>query len=120
MPDDDDRSEQLDDDSVGEEFPPERRLGDEELGAPGDVEPDEERPADRPVLLLDETEDGFGLGEGEVDETGDAMLGEAGDLEGYSSGGEMGLGPPPSLTAADRVPLSAEEAAVHVVDVGDA
>lgn len=133
MPSDDDRSELLDQDALPPEYPPDRPLGADQYGTTPQEEridepleerlrreEPEERPLvdDRPVQLLDETEDGFGAG-GDVDfgETGDAMLGEAG--EGEWAGDDTGpkLGPPSSDTAADRVPMSAEEAAVHVVDV---
>jgi hypothetical protein len=73
--------------------------------------------ADQPVLLLDETEDGLGAAEDlDAGETGDAMLGEASDAVSTGDGGGPTLGPPPSDLASDRVPLSAEEAAVHIVD----
>lgn len=77
-----------------------------------------EEPEDRPVTLLDETEDGFGLGGSEDGETGDAVLGETGDREMAIDDGPT-LGPPRSDLASDRVPLSAEEAAVHLIDPGD-
>lgn len=84
-------------------------------------EPDtDERPLhdDRPVLLIDQTEDAFGAG-GDIDagETGDELLGEAGEGAWGGDDGGPTLGTPSSDTVADRVPLSAEEAAVHVVDV---
>ena len=116
-PSDDDVSELLDEDALPTEYPPERPLGVNEYGTTPQEErvdePLEERvlreepeelPVDRPVLLLDETEDGLGAAEDlDAGETGDAML------------GELGVAPTGDL-ATDRVPLSAEEAAVHIVD----
>lgn len=85
-------------------------------------EDDDRRAGERPVVLFDETEDGFGAGDPdtELGETGDAILGEAGETvwTGDDDGGP-GLGPPRGALAADRVPLAAEEAAVHVVDAGE-
>jgi hypothetical protein len=129
-PSDDDVSELLDEDALPAEYPPDRPLGvnqygttpqeervDEPLEERIRREEPEERAGDRPVLLLDETEDGLGAAEDlDAGETGDAMLGELGDAGWAGDDAGPGLGPPPSGFAADRVPLSAEEAAVHVVD----
>lgn len=130
-PSDDDRSELLDDDTLSAEYPPDRPMGVQEYGTTPQEErvdePIEERARreqrdtdagdDRPVVLFDETEDGFGAGEGDDDETGDAILGEAGEAAWSGDDSGPGLGPPPGSLASDRVPLSAEEAAVHMVDV---
>lgn len=122
--DDDDLSEVLDEDVLTSEYPPERPLGATDYGTTAQEEridePDvlEATRHDRPVLLLDETEDAFGAG-GDIDagETGDELLGEVGEATWAGDDDGPGLGPPPSHTVADRVPLSAEEAAVHIVDV---
>lgn len=130
-PSDDDRSELLDDDTLPPEYPPERPLGATQYGTTPQEErvdepieervlreEDEELPGDQPVVLLDETADGDAEGlDLDAGETGDAILGEAGDAVGSGADTGPGLGTPPSELASDRVPLSAEEAAVHVVDV---
>src|ERR687893_209001 len=129
-PSDDDVSELLDEDALPPEYPPDRPLGVDQYGTtPQEERVDEplaervlreepeELPEDRPVLLLDETEDGLGAAEDlDAGETGDTMLGEVG--EGAWAGDDTGpsLGPPSGDLPSDRVPLSAEEAAVHVVD----
>ena len=127
---DDDVSELLDEDALPSEFPLDEPIGVDEYGTtPQEERVDEplaerilreepeERPLDRPVLLLDETEDGLGAAEDiDAGETGDAMLGELGEGAWAGDDDGPGLGPPPSGFPADRVPLSAEEAAVHIVD----
>jgi hypothetical protein len=129
-PSDDDLSELLDEDALPPEYPPDRPLGVNQYGTtPQEERVDEpidervrredhgEGVADRPVLLLDETEDGLGAAPDlDAGETGDTMLGETG--EGSWAGDDLGpnLGPPTSDLASDRVPLAAEEAAVHIVD----
>ena len=78
---------------------------------------DEGSAPEEPVLLLDETEDGLGAaGDLDAGETGDAILGETG--EGAWAGDDTGpgLGAPTGGFAADRVPLAAEEAAIHIVE----
>lgn len=83
-------------------------------------DPLEEQPADDPVLLLDETEDGLGAAADlDAGETGSAVLGEAGERVRAGADDGPSLGPPPSSTAADRVPLAAEEAAVHLIGEDD-
>lgn len=73
------------------------------------------------MLLLDETEDGLGAGADlDAGETGSSVLGELGEATADDADGGPGLGPPASPTAADRVPLPAEESAVHIVDEADA
>lgn len=129
MPSDDDRSELLDDDTLAPEYPPDRPLGADEYGTTHQEErvdePLEERVrrdqspptrADEPVLLLDETGDGPEESDLDEGETGSSVLGEVGDAEWAGDDAGPALGPPPSVSAADRVPLSAEEAAVHVRD----
>jgi hypothetical protein len=127
---DDDVSELLDEDALPSEFPLDDPIGVDQYGTtPQEERVDEpleerilreeaeERPSDRPVLLLDETEDGLGAaGDLDAGETGDAMLGELGDAAWAGDDTGPGLGTPPSDLAADRVPLSAEEAAMHIVD----
>ena len=127
---DDDVSELLDEDALPAEFPLDRPIGVDQYGTtPQEERVDEpleerilreepeERPGDRPVLLLDETEDGLGAAEDiDAGETGDAMLGELGDAAWAGDDTGPGLGTPPSGFPADRVPLAAEEAAVHIVD----
>ena len=67
--------------------------------------------------LIDQTEDGLGAAADlDAGETGDAMLGEAGEGTWFGDDDEPSLGPPSSELASDRVPLAAEEAAVHVVE----
>lgn len=132
-PSDDDISELLDEDALPPEYPLDRPIGVNQYGTTPQEEridePLQERalredhggvPPDRPVLLLDETEDGLGAAPDlDAGETGDAMLGEAG--EGSYAGDDFGpsLGTPSSDLAADRVPLAAEEAAVHIVEPDD-
>jgi len=78
-------------------------------------------PAEDPVLLLDETEDGLGAGADlDAGETGSSVLGELGEAAGDGADTGPRLGPPASATAADRVPPPAEESAVHIVDEADA
>ena len=74
---------------------------------------------DRPVQLIDQTEDGLGAAEDlDAGETGDAMLGELGDDAASDLDGNPSLGTPPSGYPSDRVPLAAEEAAIHIVEPG--
>lgn len=128
---DDDVSELTDDDVLPPEYPPDRPVGvtqygttaqEERIDEPIDErvlrEEPEERPTGEAVRLLDQTEDGLGAAADlDAGETGNAMLGELGELDTVGDDTGPRLGPPPSVTAADRVPMSAEEAAVHVVDV---
>jgi hypothetical protein len=131
-PSDDDRSELLDDDALSAEYPPERPLGVNQYGTTAQEErvdePLDERrrreqrgggDADDPVLLMDETADGDsgGLSDLDAGETGDTILGETGEGSWGGDDAGPGLGPPPGELASDRVPLAAEESAVHVVDV---
>lgn len=134
-PSDDDRSELLDDDVLSTQFPPDRPLGVADYGTTHQEqrieEPIEERveryeadapgPDDDPVLLLDETDDALDDEAHDLDEgeTGDAIQGETGDAEWAGDNTGPSLGPPSSPMASDRVPLAAEESAVHVVDGGD-
>ena len=123
-------SELLDEDALPPEYPLDRPIGVNQYGTtPQEERVDEpleervlreepeERPGDRPVLLLDETEDGLGAAEDlDAGETGDAMLGEVGDATYAGDDTGPSLGPPTGELAADRVPLAAEEAAVHVIE----
>ena len=78
---------------------------------------DDDSPAAEPVLLLDETEDGLGAAADlDAGETGDSMLGETGDGAWAGDDTGPGLGPPAADYTADRVPLAAEEAAIHIVE----
>lgn len=84
---------------------------------PDPDEAGETAPEEPHVLLLDETENGFGAGEdSDAGETGDDVLGEVGDAVWEEDDRGPQLGTPRSDTAADRVPLSAEEAAVHLME----
>jgi len=75
---------------------------------------------DQTFALLDQTEDGLGVGDLDEGETGSSVLGEAGEIDDDGGDDGPGLGPPSTVTAADRVPLAAEESALHVVDDDDA
>jgi hypothetical protein len=77
-------------------------------------EQDEERPDDA-VQLIDETDDASPSdAERDIDqgETGDAVLGELGEVELAGAWGRAS-----GETIADNVPIPAEDAAVHVVDL---
>lgn len=108
MPSDDDRSEVLDDDFLTAEYPPERR-----------DEPPWLDERDRPVLLLDETDDAAEPSDLDEGETGSSVLGETGEADWSGDDNGPRLGPPSSPLAADRVPLPAEEDAVHLVREDD-
>jgi hypothetical protein len=141
---DDDVSELLDDDVLTSEYPPDRPLGVNQYGTTPQEERVDEPIAERVrreepdfdeqagtvrrdddgVQLVDETEDVAGIAEvSDIDagETGDEVLGETGQSDdGDDAQTGPSLGPPPDELASDRVPRSAEEAAVHVVDGDEA
>lgn len=134
MASDDDVSERTDDDVLGPEYPPDRPMGvtqygttaqEERVDEPIDErvrreEPDDGAAPDAAVQLLDETADALDeASDLDAGETGDWVLGELGDRDGPGDDRGPTLGPPPSLTASDRVPMPAEESAVHLVE-GDA
>ena len=132
MADEQDRSEALDDDKIGGDFPPDRpfavdRGDDSEPGTAGsdarDSDPleaerddtwneDEATPADRQpeVVLVDQTADADPdahlVGTGELDdlESGDSMDGTLAERD-----------PDEGDFVADLVPPAAEEAAMHVI-----
>ena len=114
-----DRSEQLDDDKLGDEYPPERPLGVEEYGTTAQEERVAEPMDERDHRYEDEEPAGEGteavapglLDQGPDDDEKD-MVADTDEVPHE--------GTPEYDTAADRVPRSAEEEAVHVIEEEDA
>ena len=114
-----DRSEQLDDEQLGVEYPPERPLGAEEYGTTAQEERVAEPMDERGHRYEDDDS-----GAGEPDEVAPGLLDQGPEDDEKDlvadTDEQPNEGTPAYDTAADRVPRSAEEEAVHVIDEDDA